>query len=94
MAADQRPGIPEVLQNLIIDDAVDAVGQIEWHRFGFHIGRGHLIHVPSGDGGGGGIGFDTQQARCGIHRTVGGCQRPISAADVKNGSRPQRNARQ
>ncbi len=48
MAADQCPGIAQVMQDVIVNDAIDAVRHRERQRVGLHVGCGYLLQMLGG----------------------------------------------
>ena len=52
MAADQCPGIAQVMQNIVVNNAIDAIRHRERQRVGLNIGGGHLLQMPGGERGG------------------------------------------
>jgi hypothetical protein len=92
MAAQHGPGIAQVLQDVAVDDAIDAVRQFEWQWIEFDIDLGHLVEPFGGDGRHRGVAVDGQQACARIALAVGGQQRASAAADVEHDLGRQRNA--
>jgi hypothetical protein len=93
VAVEHCPGIAQMLQDFIVDDAVDAVGQVERQRIGFHVHGGDLVQMCR-QGGLGGIDIDAEQAGLRVQRPVGGGECPAAAAYVQDRACRQGNTRQ
>ena len=87
MPPDQRPGIVQVLQDFIVDDAVNAIGDGEGQGSGLGIRRGDFGQIGRRPGCGIRITFDAQQPGGWIKGAIGGHQRPVAAAHIKDRAR-------
>ena len=84
LAFQHRPGIAQMLEDVAVDDAVDALGHVERHRVVLDIDGGKLVEPFGGDGGEGWVLVDAEQSRAGVAAAIGGAECRGAAADVQH----------
>ena len=60
VALEDGPGIAQILQHFVVDDAVDAAGDVEGQGAGFEVGGDDLVEVGCGAPGCGGVDVDAE----------------------------------
>ena len=92
MAAEHRERVLQVLQRVAVDQAVDAVRQVERQRIAVDVDLRHFIHVGARDRGGVGVGFESEQAGGRVHPAIGGGEGAFAAADIQHDPGGERDA--
>ena len=83
-----------MLEDVAVDDAVDAFGHVERHRVDLDIHGGKFVQPFGGDRGEAGVLVDPEQARARVAAAVGRAERGGAAADVQDYAGGERNALQ